>query len=247
MKKLFLTLICFTCSTLIKAQVETYSNYPFNGYSYNAVVVKIDSETVKKFDILQNDNGILHDAFLTNLFNSDSSFFLINACISDTTCKPVGYFAKDAQEIQPANLNDGTGNFFLKPNGALLFTQDDVILCESSQISNYQNVRLGIQSGPMLLNNGSINPQFNQNSQNKNIRCGVGIFTNSKNEKFLAFGISNYPVSFYDFAVFFDKKFKCTNALCLESGECKMYFPYQSNLGGGELSGYICNYLYFKL
>ena len=112
-------------------------------------------------------------------------------------------------------------------------------------IINYKNIRLGVQSGPMLLMSGLINPVFNQNSQNKYVRCGVGLFVNTKSEKFLVFAISNTPVSFYDFADFFNKKFKCNNALCLESAGSAIYFPGQS-YPNDYLDRYICNYLYFK-
>ena len=246
MKKLILTLLLCVNIVLLKAQVETYSNYPFNGNNYNVFVVKMDGEALNKFDILQNDSIIPHQEFLSKLLNSDPSFFLINACISDTICRPIGYYSKNSKQIQASNMKDGNGNFYLKPNGALLFTTDDVILCESSLIGNYQNVRLGIQSGPMLLNNGVVNTQFKQNSANKKIRCGVGLFANGKGEKFLVFCISNDPVSFYDFAVFFNKKFKCSNALCLESVGCSMFFPNQAN-PNEKFNGTICNYIYFKL
>lgn len=247
MIKLISLLFFLTVSRLLYAQVETYSNYPFNGTDYNAFVVKMDAEAIKKFDIIQNDSIYQHQTFLSALLRSiDPSFFLINACISDSMCRPIGYYVKNSQQVQSANLNDGTGNFYLKPNGALLFLQDDVAICESSEIASFQNVRLGIQSGPMLLNEGAVNPQFNPQSTNKNLRCGVGIYANNKGEKFLAFAISNTPVSFYDFAVFFRKKLKCSSALCLESVGCTMYFPNQSNLNE-KFNGYICNYLFFKL
>ena len=225
------------------AQVETYSNYPFNGNSYNVFVVKIDVESVNKFNIVRNDSVLPHQMFLGNLKNIDPSFFLINACISDTMCNPIGYYVKNNQLLQPVNLNTGNGNFYLKPNGALLFTQNDVYLCESSQIANFKDIRLGIQSGPLLLKDGLVNAQFNQNSSNKNIRCGVGLFTNAKGDRFLVYGISNNPISFYDFANFFKIKFKCYDALNLESAGCSMYFPSQI-ISNEIFNGYICNYLY---
>lgn len=225
---------------------KSYANLPLNGAEFNAVVFKMDSETRGKFEVVNNAANIQNNAFIANLLRSSSPFFLVNACISDATGNSIGYLVKNHTKIKSANLNDGNGNFYLKPNGALLFTDDDVVLCESPQINNYANVRVGVQSGPMLLSNGVVNTQFGQSSSNRNIRCGVGIFSDSKGAKFLVFGISNTPVSFYEFALFFNDKFKCSHALCLESVGCAMYFPNQ-NSSKLNYNGVINNYLYLKL
>lgn len=248
MKKLtcLFILISINFSVFCQGTFDTYSELPFNGAKYNAFVVRLDATEISKFNIMQNDSVLQHQDFLKDLLRKDTMIFLINACISDTLCRPIGFYVKNSQQIQPANLDSGSGNFFLKPNGAILFMQDNVVICESSQIPNFQNIRLGVQSGPLLLNNGAVNPQFNPNSQNKNIRSGVGIYSDSKGDKFLVFAISNNLVSFYDFAVFFSKRFKCDNALCLESVGCSMYFPGQVN-PNEKFNGYICNYIYFKL
>jgi len=168
MKKQLTSFLLILITNLLHAQgqFETYSDFPFDGNRYNAFVIKLDASEIKKFDILQNDSIIPHQSFLVNLRAIDSNIFLINAGISDTICRPIGYYVKNSQKIQPENLDDGIGNFYLKPNGAILFTPDDVVICESSQITKYQNVKLGIQSGPLLLNNGAINPQFNINLSN---------------------------------------------------------------------------------
>ena len=245
MKRVINLFILFLSSTVAYSQVETFTNYSYNGVSYNAFIVKIDTETVDKFIILRNDSLYEHQLILSTLLGIDSSFLLVNACISDSLCRPIGYFCNNFQNIQPVNLNDGIGNFFLKPNGALLFLKDDVIICESSDIASKQNIRLGVQSGPMLLHNGIINPQFTPNSSNKNRRCGVGTFLNNKGEKFLVFAITNTSASFFEFATFFSNRFKCKNALCLESAGCSMYFPslYDPN---SLFNGLICNYLLFQ-
>lgn len=223
---------------------QSVVDMPFNGDSYDIFKIKIDADVVKKFQILENKTRITHQVFASSVA-TDSSFFLINASVTDSFCNPVGYFVNNSQQINPVNLKDGNGNFYLKPNGALLFTSTEAIICESSQIANYSNVRVGIQSGPMLINNGIINSQFKPASPNKHIRCAVGIYTNPNNEKFLVFCISNNPVSFFGFADFMQKKFKCTAALCLESSNCVMSLP-NFETGDGGSNTLICNYIYFK-
>ncbi len=214
----------------------------FNGVSYDVFVVKIDSISLKSFYIYENHNKSSHQDVMANI-NKDSSVFAINAGISDSLCNSVGYFVNEAVQIKPVNLANGNGNFYLKPNGAFLISEKDAVICESSQINNFKNTKTGIQSGPMLLLNGTVNPQFNAASTNKNIRCGVGIFTNKNQENFVVFCISNDPVSFYNFSVLFQQKYKCSNALCLESAGSVMSLPYLSKATKNDklvVCRYIC-------
>jgi len=138
MKNLLLFLITSLALNIsLKAQGMTYSvqDLVFNKASYDVFMVKIDSTTVSRFDILENKNQLPHSEFVTSMLN-DSTAFTINASISDSFCNPVGYFVKNAMQMKSVNMGDGNGNFYLKPNGALLFTANDAIVCESSQISS---------------------------------------------------------------------------------------------------------------
>ena len=57
----------------------------------------------------------------------------------------------------------------------MLFKSNEVVVCQSSDFQKHTNVRMGIQSGPMLIADGVINNHFNPNSRNRNIRSGVGM------------------------------------------------------------------------
>ncbi len=46
--------------------------------------------------------------------------FAANAGMFDPTGKPVGLLMQNGSETVPINLNDGQGNFFMKPNGVFL-------------------------------------------------------------------------------------------------------------------------------
>jgi clan AA aspartic protease (TIGR02281 family) len=126
--------------------------------------------------------------------------------------------------MHSVNLGDGKGNFYLKPNGALLVTDKDVVITESSQISRYSNILQGVQSGPMLLIDGNYNPQLSPGSSSRNIRCGVGIY-NDNGKNVMVFCLSNDRVTLYNFAQLFKEHFHCTNALCMESAGCVIYHP----------------------
>ena len=239
-------LYLFIClNHFLYAQVETFTALNYGGDTYDVFKVKIDETSIKNFDILENKTGKIHPEFISTI-NTGQPFFTINASISDSSCNPIGFYYKNGKLLKPVNLNNGTGNFYLKPNGALIFTKKSAVICESSEITNYNDVYLGIQSGPMLLVNGSINHQFNPSSKNKNIRCAVGIASNKNNETFLIFCVSNNPVCFYDISMLLKMKFKCSNALCLESGNCAMNLPYLTS-SSEKFSNIICNYLYYAI
>ncbi len=243
MKNIILISLIFLSAKRCFSQAESDENLFFNGNTYNVCTIKIDNNALNNFDILSN-NTIEHNSLMKSIDN-DFSFFAMNACINDSTCSPVGYFIKDYIQINPVNLNNGIGNFYLKPNGAFIVTDNEVAICESSTINQYNKVRLGVQSGPMLLVDKVINAQFNQNSVNKYIRCGVGIYENSKGDKFIVFVLSKTPITFYEFANLFLQKYNCSNALCLESSNCVINLPDISD--GSEFNGkYVCNYIIFK-
>ncbi len=85
---------------------------------------------------------------------------------------------QDSQELVPLNLNSGTGNFYLKPNGVFLIDSRGAAIIESSTYRTLPATpRLATQSGPLLLNNGQVNPQFSTNSNSRRIRSGIGVIS----------------------------------------------------------------------
>src|SRR4051812_36780788 len=46
--------------------------------------------------------------------------FAMNAGMYHPDFAPVGLFVQDGKQITPLNLDDGVGNFFLKPNGVFM-------------------------------------------------------------------------------------------------------------------------------
>jgi uncharacterized protein YigE (DUF2233 family) len=244
MKALLIQVALLLTFTLASAQVEVLTSFSHNGSEYDAVVFKINEVNLDKFDILENNQSVPNDMFIQSLSN-DSLFFLINAFPFDSLCKPLGYYCTDHQVIKGVNDADGNTNFFLKPNGLFLITDQDAVICESSDLNKYTNVRLGFQAGPMLVLNGKIHPKFNQASSNQNIRVGVGIFSDSTNTKYIVFCISNAGVTFYQFAELFKNKFTCSDALCLQSAGCILYYPFRPPKKQ-DYNGMICSYIYYR-
>lgn len=247
MKLIIIIIIGVIVSTTTYGQKSSKVN--FNGSNYYSYKIKVDAQESKRFIILDaTKKPIKHNDFVTNLNSEDSTrnVMLSTASVVDGNGFPLGYYAHDGQKLLGVNNRNGNGNFYLKPNGAFLILDNDVVVCESSNISKYHNVRYGIQSGPMLVHFGVINSNFGKNSTNKQIRSAVGMYINSKGNKFIVFAISETPVSFYEFSEFFINKFKCTEVLAIESVRSVLKIPFlpnQSDNYDGVINRYI---IYFN-
>ncbi|MDZ4838397.1 MAG: phosphodiester glycosidase family protein [Bacteroidota bacterium] len=219
---IFLFLICLFTSHLGFGQYKIEKNVYFAGKYYDVFILRIDTNTIKRLSLADVNGG---------KFNNN---FFISACISDDKCNPLGLFVTSGDKMQEVNLNDGSGNFYLKPNGALLITKDRAVICESSDIKKYSLIKWGVQNGPMLLNNGAINPQFTTTSPNQYPRSGVGLM-NEGNNTYLVFAKSNAKVTYYELSTLFLKKYHCLNALHLESSNIEMNLPHYTKSTQGNV------------
>lgn len=147
--------------------------------------------------------------------------FATNGGMFMTNYIPLGLYIENNKQIVPINKRRGNTNFYIKPNGIFYLTNDNqAFICESEKFVRSQKIKYATQSGPMLVIDDKINPKFNKNSINLNIRSGVGILSNGN----VLFVISKIPVNFYDFADYF-KRNKCSNALFLDGGISEIYYP----------------------
>jgi uncharacterized protein YigE (DUF2233 family) len=147
--------------------------------------------------------------------------FATNAGIFSWTYNPLGLFIKDGQEIVALNSDEGSGNFYMKPNGVFYVEAQVAHIVETSQYHPSGKVTLASQSGPLLLINGRLNPAFKKGSDNRTIRNGVGV----KDGREAFFAISNGGINFWDFSELFRDKLGCENALYLDGLISKMYVP----------------------
>ncbi|MES2019364.1 MAG: phosphodiester glycosidase family protein [Pseudomonadota bacterium] len=144
--------------------------------------------------------------------------FAVNAGMYHADFAPVGLLFQDGKQTAPLNLDDGVGNFFMKPNGVFLVGAGGPRVVESSAYPVQQGVRLATQSGPLLLHDGVIHPGFNPASNSRHIRNGVGVLGSKA-----YFVISNHPVTFHEFAVFFRDNLHCKDALYLDGAVSSLY------------------------
>jgi len=140
--------------------------------------------------------------------------FAANAGMFQPDSRPVGLLVQDGNETNPLNLGDGAGNFYMKPNGVFLINEkrEAMVVESSSYAALLTPVVWATQSGPLLVNEGSISPDFRVDSVNRKIRSGVGV----RKDGTVVLALSTRPVNFYEFALAFKDRWRCPNALYLD-------------------------------
>ncbi len=220
--RLIITLAaCCNCG-LLYPQNTSITHFSFNNNTYSISIFKVDSSFLGNVKIIDNNSTLSPGDIISNL-GLNSSSFLITAGVVNSDCSPLGLFISDDSVLFPLNLNDGNGNFYLKPNGVIAFSNAGVNISNSELFKQKGHYNYAIQSGPMLVSGGSINTVFSVNSKNRNLRCGAGVFQD-KSDMYVVFAASEVPVTFYEFAQLFKLRFGCLNALNLESGDSAMFF-----------------------
>ena len=244
MKKIVLLFLLSWVTLLTSGQVDQKSGWQYKNATYDVFVIGCDSIGAANFHTTDN-TGHLDEASFFNSLSGKGVYFAITAGIVDTGCNPAGLLVQDGHEMHPLNMGNGNGNFYLKPNGYLAMDSTGTCTIDISEHYKDQGYMLAVQSGPMLLTNSQVNPAFDMHSKNKSIRCGVGIYREGRTAH-LVFIKSLTPVSFYELTALFKDKYKCTDALTLESGGfCSMHLPTVQKQYGSVPGA--CRYLYLKL
>jgi uncharacterized protein YigE (DUF2233 family) len=138
---------------------------------------------------------------------------------------PLGWFVHKGKTITSLNTREGKGNFYLQPNGVFIITKNKKCLITSTAkaIQFAQEAFYATQSGPLLIHEGKINSLFNKESNNLNIRNGVGIDSNGN----VLFAMSAQPINFYQFAKLYQNH-GCKEALYLDGFVSRFYAPAQN-------------------
>ena len=150
--------------------------------------------------------------------------FAANAGIYDRQSAPLGLYVENGKILVPLNLargNPASGNFSLLPNGVFAIYPDGHAAVRSTLDfkSDGKPVQWATQSGPMLLINGEINPQFVDDSGSTKWRSGVC----AKTPHEAVFAISESPVNFHTFARLFRDELGCRDALYLDGTISQFY------------------------
>lgn len=143
-----------------------------------------------------------------------------NAGIFTEQLIPGGLLVSDGDELVPLNLNDGGGNFHLMPNGVFVLYGAVGGGGASAAVVNSVDydpagVEFATQSGPALLLDGEVHPEFNEGSTNLAFRSGVGV---SPDGTIVYLAMSLSLTNFYDFATLFRDELGVDDALYLDGG-----------------------------
>ena len=167
-----------------------------------------------------NESLLTFDALLATLPNHETLKFAMNAGMYNENYAPIGYTVIEGKELKSLNTKEGGGNFHLLPNGVMWWDQaGNVQITESNALNEQLNNGdvqpwYATQSGPMLVINDEIHPQFNPNSSSIKLRNGAGVCRDGSIQL-----VNSYePVTFYQFAELFKNELGCSNALFLDGG-----------------------------
>lgn len=204
--------------TVIENTYE-YSSISFHQHSFD--IVKLSSDRI---DSLVFNSNLNQETF-TTLLESKNTYpeliFATNGGIFFPSYQPLGLYIENGKMLTTLNTSTGEGNFFLQPNGVLYIQNNKAHIIQTDEFIHSKEIEQAVQSGPMLVLNETIHPAFSKDSQSKYIRSGVGV--NKQGDIF--FAISNQPVTFYEFALFFKDKLQSTQALYLDGAISEMYIP----------------------
>ncbi|GHF59870.1 uncharacterized protein YigE (DUF2233 family) [Deinococcus metalli] len=139
--------------------------------------------------------------------------FATNSGIYAPGPKPLGLHVEQGRTLVPLNNARSGGNFALLPNGVFWIAGGRAGVTET-QAYRRSNVSptFATQSGPLLVQGGTLHPEFRKTGTSFKVRSGVGVCRDGR----VRFAISRGPVNFYSFAVFFRDTLRCPDALYLD-------------------------------
>jgi len=159
--------------------------------------------------------------------------FAMNAGMYGDDGKPVGYYVEDGDRQKELNRADGPGNFHMKPNGVFYGSGGTwrVLSADRFYSSVRDRPRFGTQSGPMLVVDGELHPDIQDNGPSRAVRNGVGVSEDGKAH----FVISNTTLSFGQLARFYRDELKVKNALFLDGNVSSLWDPAGDRLDRGVI------------
>ncbi|WP_261664654.1 phosphodiester glycosidase family protein [Deinococcus sp. Marseille-Q6407] len=141
------------------------------------------------------------------------ALFMTNSGIYAPGFKPLGLHVEQGREEVPLNFARTGGNFAWQPNGVFWVDGRRAGVTETDEyVSRRLHPQYAAQSGPLLVRRGQLPPSFDPHSTSFKLRSGVGVCSDGR----VRFAVSNAPVNFYAFAIFFRDTLHCPDALYLD-------------------------------
>jgi uncharacterized protein YigE (DUF2233 family) len=159
--------------------------------------------------------------------------FAMNGGIYGDDLKAIGYYVENGERLKELNRAEGEGNFYMKPNGVFFGSAGKWQVLGSNTFFNTVKDRpeFGTQSGPLLLVDGKLHPQFQDDGPSRVSRNGVGVDARGRAH----FVISDAPVSFGLLARYFRDEVKVVSALYLDGQVSSLWDPASGRLDKGRV------------
>ena len=163
--------------------------------------------------------------------------FAVNGGMYGDDLKPIGYYVEAGERLKELDRGDGAkeggGNFYMKPNGVFFGTGGSWRVLGSNTFFETVGDRpeFGTQSGPLLLVDGKLHPEIQDDGPSKAIRNGVAVDASGKAH----FVISDAPISFGQLARYFRDVVKVGNALYLDGQVSSLWDPASERLDKGRV------------
>jgi uncharacterized protein YigE (DUF2233 family) len=159
--------------------------------------------------------------------------FAMNGGMYGDDLKPIGYFVQNGERLKELDRGEGEGNFYMKPNGVFFGTGGKWQVLGSNTFFNTVGDRpqFGTQSGPLLLVDGKLHPDIQDDGPSRAVRNGVGVDAGGRAH----FVISDAPVSFGQLARYFRDVVKVQNALYLDGQVSSLWDPATGRMDKGRV------------
>lgn len=157
--------------------------------------------------------------------------FAMNGGMFDDEGKPIGYYAEGGVRKQALSRTEGPGNFHMQPNGVFFGSGSKWMVLSSEEFfsSVTQRPDFGTQSGPMLVIDGDLHPQIDEDGKSLRIRNAVGVDSGGR----AIFTISDQPISFGKLARYYRDVLDVKNALFLDGTVSSLWDPASSRMDSG--------------
>ncbi len=206
-------------------QSEPCRAVPHSGNTYTVCTFNAARDDIRLFHSDAAGEPYLQFDILTRELDEqgETLVFAMNGGMYHEDRRPVGFYRDPSGDQASVNINDGPGNFHMRPNGVFWLTSDRAGVTESEIfLSRQMPARYATQSGPMLVIDGALHPQLSPSGTSRKRRNGVGV---SADGLTVHFAISEGTVTFYEFATLFRDTLNAGNALFLDGQVSRLYAP----------------------